>query len=67
MSTSPVPAQSVAPVTKPLPPESDKPAAASHSSAGWKKYVTPVLVVALALAVFITITRNWNAWEGGNA
>jgi len=23
------------------------------------------LYVALALAVFIAITRNWNAWEGG--
>jgi membrane fusion protein (multidrug efflux system) len=65
MSTSPVPAQSAAPVTKPLPPESDKPAAPSHGSVGLKKYVTPLLVVALALAVLITITRNWNAWEGG--
>src|SRR5882757_8636337 len=52
-------------MTKPLPPESGKPAASSHDSVGWKKYVTPLLVVALALAVFITITRNWNAWEGG--
>ncbi|HWO39043.1 MAG TPA: HlyD family secretion protein [Candidatus Acidoferrum sp.] len=65
MSASPAPAESTAPVTKPIPAESDKPAAASHGSAGWKKYVTPLLVVALALAVFITITRNWNAWEGG--
>jgi membrane fusion protein (multidrug efflux system) len=65
MSTSPVPAKSAAPVTKPLPPESDKPAAASHDTAGWKKYMTPLLVVVLALAVLITLTRNWNAWEGG--
>jgi membrane fusion protein (multidrug efflux system) len=65
MSTSPVPAKSGAPVTKPLPAESEKPAAASHDSVGWKKYVTPLLVVALAVAVLITITRNWNAWEGG--
>src|SRR5712671_3160067 len=65
MSASPVPAGSAAPVTKPLPPESDKPAAASRGSVGWKKYVTPLLVVVLALAVLITITRNWNAWEGG--
>ena len=64
MSTSPVPADSAAPVKKPLPPESDKPAAASHGSAGWKRYVTPLLVVALALAILLTITRNWNAWEG---
>jgi membrane fusion protein, multidrug efflux system len=52
-------------VTKPLPPESDKPAASSHGGARWKKYLTPLLVMALALAVLITITRNWNAWEGG--
>ena len=65
MSASPVSAESAAPVTKPLPPESDKPAAASRGSVGWKKYVTPLFVVVLALAVLITITRNWNAWEGG--
>jgi membrane fusion protein (multidrug efflux system) len=65
MSNAPVPAESTAPATKPLPPEGDKPAAASRSGAGWKKYVTPLLVVALGLAVVITITRNWNAWEGG--
>jgi membrane fusion protein (multidrug efflux system) len=65
MSASPVSAESAASVTKPLPPESDKPAASSQGSVGWKKYVTPLLVVALGLAVLITITRNWNAWEGG--
>jgi membrane fusion protein (multidrug efflux system) len=65
MSASPVPAASAAPVTKPLPIESDKPVAVSHGSGGWKRYVTPLLVVALALAVLITITRDWNAWEGG--
>jgi membrane fusion protein (multidrug efflux system) len=64
MSASPVSAESSASVTKPLPPESDKPAASSHGSAGCKKYLTPLLVMALALAVLITITRNWNAWEG---
>jgi membrane fusion protein, multidrug efflux system len=31
----------------------------------WKKYGTPLLVVLLAAAVVFTITRNWNAWEGG--
>jgi membrane fusion protein (multidrug efflux system) len=65
MSASPVSAESAAPVTKPLPPESDKPADSSHGSVRWKKYVTPLLVVLLGLAVLITITRNWNAWEGG--
>src|SRR5271155_580648 len=31
----------------------------------WLKYLTPLLVFLLAAAVIITITRNWNAWEGG--
>jgi len=31
----------------------------------WMKYGTPILVLLLAAAVIITITRNWNAWEGG--
>ncbi len=65
MSASPVPAEPAAPVANPLPAKSDKPAAASRGRDGWKEYLTPLLVTALALAVVITITRNWNAWEGG--
>jgi membrane fusion protein, multidrug efflux system len=34
-------------------------------AAVWRTYGTPVLVLALAAAVAISITRNWNAWEGG--
>jgi membrane fusion protein (multidrug efflux system) len=30
----------------------------------WKKYGTPLIVIALAIAVVVTITRNWNGWEG---
>jgi membrane fusion protein (multidrug efflux system) len=30
-----------------------------------KLYGTPALVVLLAVAVVLTLTRNWNAWEGG--
>jgi hypothetical protein len=41
MSTSPVPAESAAPVTKPLPAERDKLTAASRGRDGWKKYLTP--------------------------
>lgn len=33
----------------------------------WQKYGTPLIVVALALAVIATITRNWNSWEGAHA
>src|SRR6202171_5280592 len=31
----------------------------------WLKYTTPLLVLLLAAAVVVTITRDWNAWEGG--
>jgi membrane fusion protein (multidrug efflux system) len=31
----------------------------------WLKFATPILVVLLAAAVVITLTRNWNAFEGG--
>jgi membrane fusion protein (multidrug efflux system) len=30
----------------------------------WQKYGTPLLVLLLALAIVLTLTRNWNAWEG---
>jgi membrane fusion protein (multidrug efflux system) len=33
--------------------------------AAWLRFGTPVLVVLMALALALTITRNWNAWEGG--
>jgi len=29
-----------------------------------QKYGTPILVILLAVAVVVTLTRNWNAWEG---
>ena len=64
MSTSPVFAGSAAPVAKPLPPTTDIDKAAPRRGTKWKNYVTPIFVVLLALAVLITITRNWNAWEG---
>src|SRR5262245_57494592 len=44
------------------------PARDDHATARLKaqfhKYGTPVLVVLLAVAVVLTMTRNWNAWEG---
>jgi len=30
----------------------------------WPKYGTPVLIVLLAVAIIVTLTHNWNAWEG---
>src|SRR5271168_2091694 len=32
--------------------------------ATWQKYGIPILVLLLATAVILTLTRNWNAWEG---
>jgi membrane fusion protein (multidrug efflux system) len=65
MSTSPVSAGPAVPVAKPIPPKTDPDQPVPRRGAGWRNYVTPVLVVLLALAVLITITRNWNTWEGG--
>jgi membrane fusion protein, multidrug efflux system len=65
MSTSPVPAGSATPISQPVPPKISTDEAVPRRGARWQSYITPILVVILALAVLITITRNWNAWEGG--
>jgi membrane fusion protein, multidrug efflux system len=62
MSTSPVPA---GPSTPAAPPKVDNAQVNPRQGARWQSYITPILVVILALAVVITITRNWNGWEGG--
>jgi membrane fusion protein (multidrug efflux system) len=31
----------------------------------WRRFGTPLLVVLMALAIALTITRKWNTWEGG--
>lgn len=64
MSASPLPSGSTAPLAKPSSPKIEKVPAAPGGSR-WQKYLTPILVVLLAVAVLVTITRNWNAWEGG--
>jgi membrane fusion protein, multidrug efflux system len=65
MSASPASAGSGEPVAKPVQLETNVAPTAHGGGAKWGKYVSPVLVVILALAILITITRNWNAWEGG--
>jgi membrane fusion protein, multidrug efflux system len=58
-----------APAAQPVRP-AEAPADDGHSaaktSANWQKYGTPILVLLLAAAVLVTITRNWNSWEGGH-
>jgi membrane fusion protein (multidrug efflux system) len=67
MSTSPGSAEPAVPASKPVPSKIDTEQTVPHQGARWKSYVTPIFVVLLALAILITITRNWNAWEGGSA
>jgi membrane fusion protein (multidrug efflux system) len=64
MSASPVSAESPGPAAKLQPPTTDTDKAVPRRGASWQNYLTPVFVVLLALAVLITLTRNWNAWEG---
>src|SRR5262249_4202438 len=62
MATSPVPATtpSIAPAPRVVEP------APSRLKPAWKKFGTPLIVLLLASAIIVTITRNWNAWEGGH-
>ncbi len=39
--------------------------AAPQTTPKYRKYVIPALIVLLAAAIVLTITRDWNAWEGG--
>jgi len=63
-ATAPAP---LTPATTPAatPPSQPEHASAPPAKPKWQKYVTPVVVVLLAAAVIATLTRNWNAWEGG--
>jgi membrane fusion protein, multidrug efflux system len=61
-SPAPTPAASPAP-TPATHPESGPPK--PKASWEWLKFGTPILVLLLAAAVVISLTRNWNAWEGG--
>jgi membrane fusion protein (multidrug efflux system) len=57
-------------VTQPAHPAPPEASADDHAAAKpaprWKKYGTPILVLLLAVAVVVTITHNWNSWEGGH-
>jgi membrane fusion protein, multidrug efflux system len=44
------------------PPEPEQPHA--QPAAKWRKFVVPALIVLLAAVILVTITWNWNGWEG---
>jgi len=62
MATSPAPATIASPATAPKLVERASP---SRLEPTWQKYGTTIIVLLLALAIVVTITRNWNGWEGG--
>jgi membrane fusion protein (multidrug efflux system) len=65
LMSSPASAGSATPISKPVPPKISTDESVPRRGARWQDYITTIFVVLLALAVLITITRNWNAWEGG--
>ena len=46
-------------------PQSDIDHTIDPQKANWLRFGTPFLVVLMAIALGITITRDWNVWEGG--
>src|SRR5215470_6128598 len=65
MATSPIPAIAASPAPAPVPKTVEH--FPSRLKQGWSKYGTPLLVLLLAIAIIVTITRNWNGWEGAHA
>jgi len=69
-ASTPAPAQAPEPKAKPEqaathPSASGPSDVATRPASGFRKYLTPALVLLLAATVVLTLTRNWNSWEGG--
>jgi len=62
MATLPKPATEPRPGTEPPKLVEQTPSGVKRT---WQKYGTPLIVLLLAIAIIVTITRNWNGWEGG--
>lgn len=61
MASGAAPAQSSAPATEPA----EKKLPAANDRWAWLKYVTPIAILLIAALIVVTLTRDWNAWEGG--
>jgi len=57
----------IAGASSPSATQAEHPSAQDKPRWPWLKSLVPFLVLALAAAIVITVTRNWNAWEGGKA
>ncbi len=57
MATSPLPATDRPKMVEP---------ASTHIQPAWQKFGTPLIILLLAIAIIVTITRNWNGWEGAH-
>jgi multidrug resistance efflux pump len=67
-ASTPAPAQAPEPKSKPeqvAPRPSASADGAPRPHLRFRKYLAPALVLLLAAALVLTLTRNWNAWEGG--
>ena len=64
MATAPVPETGPAP-SPATAPKMVEPTALPLKPA-WQQHGTSLIVLLLAIAVIVTITRNWNGWEGGH-
>jgi len=61
MATSPVPTPIPSPAAAPKVVEN-----APRLKSAWQKHGTSLIVLLLAIAIVVTITRNWNGWEGAH-
>jgi len=62
MVTSPIPSTTPPPATTPKLIERPP----SRLKSAWQKHGTPLIVLLLAIAIVVTITRDWNGWEGNH-
>ena len=64
MATNPI-VEAPRPKAEPPKTEPPKKPPVNPLKAAWLRFGTPVLVLLMALALAVAITRNWNSWEGG--